>query len=358
MPRTRLVVLFGGRSAEHEVSCVSARHVLDAVDRSRYEVVAIGITRDGRWLGADAAIAALPAGAASLPSPDDLVGTTEEVDPLPAVTAAEGGAVVVFPLLHGPMGEDGTVQGLLELAGVPYVGAGVLASSLCMDKGTAKDVLGAHGLPQPRFVCRREPDLGSDHLVAIAKELGLPVFVKPANMGSSVGVRRAGSAEDLEEAVAGALRYDEYVVIEEALVQPREIEVAVLGNADPRASLPGEVVPSHDFYDFEDKYEAGTAGLRIPAPLDEGEVAEAQSLALAAYQALRVDGMARVDLFYEPAGRGFLVNEVNTIPGFTPISMYPRLWEASGLTYATLVDELVRLAVERHRRRSTFATTR
>ena len=358
MPKTRLVVLYGGRSAEHEVSCVSARHVLAAVDRSRYDVVPIGITRQGRWVAADAAVGALPAAAPGLPSPDRLADAAE-LDPQRTVAPTGGGApVVVFPLLHGPMGEDGTVQGLLELAGVPYVGAGVLASSLCMDKGAAKDVLAAHGLPQPRWVCRREQDLGAEALKGVAGDLGLPLFVKPANMGSSVGVSRATTVDELADCVAGAVRYDEYVVIEEAIVQPREIEVAVLGNTDVRASLPGEVVPSHDFYDFEDKYEAGTAGLRVPAELGADEVAEVQELAVTAYRALRVDGMARVDLFYEVGGRGFLLNEVNTIPGFTPISMYPRLWEASGLPYARLVDELVRLAVERHARRSTFATKR
>ncbi len=352
------MVLYGGRSAEHEVSCISARHVLQVVDRSRYDVAAVGISRDGRWVDADAAVAALPVEAPGLPSPDGLVGTAAELDPLVAVAATGGAPVVVLPLLHGPMGEDGTVQGLLELAGVPYVGAGVLASSLCMDKGAAKDVLAAHGLAQPAWACRRAPDLGARGLQALADELGLPLFVKPANMGSSVGVSRAATLDELAEAVTQALRYDEYVVVEEALVRPREIEVAVLGNTEPRASVPGEVVPSHDFYDFDDKYLAGTAGLRIPAGLEPGQVAEAQALALSAYRALRVDGMARVDLFHGAGGRGFLVNEVNTIPGFTPISMYPRLWEASGLAYADLVDELVRLAVERHDRRSTFATTR
>jgi len=358
VPKSRLVVLYGGRSAEHEVSCISARHVLQAVDRARYEVTSIGITRDGRWLDTDGAVAALPAAAPSLLSPDDLVGTSAALDPLQAVASPNGGPVVVFPLLHGPMGEDGTVQGLLELAGVPYVGAGVLASSLCMDKGAAKDVLATHGLPQPRWVCRREQQLLPADLPDVIQALGLPMFVKPANMGSSVGIARVAAADELAAAVAGALRYDEYVVIEEALVRPREIEVSVLGNTDVRASLPGEVVPSHDFYDFEDKYLAGTAGLRIPADLQPDEVTAAQGLAVAAFRALRVDGMARVDLFYEDGGRGFLVNEVNTIPGFTPISMYPRLWEASGLPYAALVDELVRLACERHDRRSTFATTR
>ena len=356
MPRTRLVVLFGGRSAEHEVSCISALHVLAAVDRDRYDVVPVGITREGRWVDAREAVAALPAGASSLPSPDGLPGSA--LDRLSTVTPAADERVVAFPLLHGPMGEDGTVQGLLEVAGIPYVGAGVLASSVCMDKGTAKDVLATWGLPQPRWRSLRENELTEQAVAALVDDLGLPLFVKPANMGSSVGVARAASVPELLDALAGARRYDEYVVVEEGLVRPREIEVAVLGNAEPRASLPGEVVASHDFYDFEDKYVSGTAGLRVPADLEPDEVAEAQRLALAAYRALRVDGMARVDLFYEVGGRGFLVNEVNTIPGFTPISMYPRLWEASGLPYPELVDELVRLGVERHTRRSTFATTR
>jgi len=375
VPRTRLVVLFGGRSAEHEVSCISALHVLAAVDPERYDVVPVGITRQGTWVDAAGAVAALPEGAATLPSPDSL--DHDLLDPMavvaPAAPLGEGGAgpaagaverrghgdggpVVVFPLLHGPMGEDGTVQGLLEVAGVPYIGAGVLASSLCMDKGAANDVLGARGLPQPRWRCLRDPT--EESVAALIADLGLPLFVKPANMGSSVGVGRAGTVGELIAALATARRYDEYVVVEEGLSRPREIEVAVLGNAEPRASVPGEVVPSHDFYDFDDKYLAGTAGLRVPADLTPDEAAEAQALALAAYRALRVDGMARVDLFHEGGGRGFLVNEVNTIPGFTPISMYPRLWAASGLSYPALVDELVRLAVDRHDRRSTFATTR
>jgi len=355
MSRTRLVVLFGGRSAEHEVSCESAMHVLKAIDRERYDVVPIGIARDGRWLPAGD-IAALPAGARALPSPDALGG--EELDPLPAVTAEADGPTVVFPILHGPMGEDGTVQGLLELAGVPYVGAGVLASAACMDKGLAKDVLAAHGLPQVAWRTLRDVEAGrAGALGAAAEALGYPVFVKPANLGSSVGIARAGSLEELEAAVAVALRYDEYVVLEEALHRPREIELAVLGNAEPRVSVPGEIVPSHDFYDFEDKYVDGAAALRIPAALSVEQVEEAQALAGAAYRALRVDGLARVDLFLVDDTR-FLVNELNTLPGFTAISMYPKLWEASGLGYGALVDELVRLALERHARRSGFGTDR
>lgn len=356
--RTRLVVLFGGASAEHDVSCVSALHVLQAADRDRYDVHPVGITRDGRWVSAGDAIAALGAGAASLPSPDAVVehhaGTV--IQPIPAVApATPGQRVVVLPLLHGPMGEDGTVQGLLELAGVPYVGAGVAASAVCMDKGLAKDVLTAHGIPQCRHLLVRQPD--ASFAAQAADELGLPVFVKPANLGSSVGVTKAHDLAELEAAIAEALRYDEYVVAEET-VHGREIEVAVLGNQAPRASVPGEIVPGGEFYDYDDKYVTGAADLRIPADLSAAEVAEVQELAVAAYRALRVDGMARVDFFYDPDGRGWMVNELNTIPGFTPISMYPKLWEASGLPYAELIDELVRLAVERHARRQGFSVDR
>jgi D-alanine-D-alanine ligase len=360
--KTRLVVLFGGRSAEHEVSCISALHVLQAANPDAYQVVPIGITRDGRWVEAGDAAAALSAGAGALPSPDDSDGA--ELDPLPAIVPDAGGEarVVVLPLLHGPMGEDGTVQGLLELAGVPYVGAGVLASSLCMDKSAAKDMLMRYGLPQAHWLTAREHELDEGFAERVAMELGLPVFVKPANLGSSVGVTKAGDVDELRAAIDEALRYDDRIVVEEAIVG-REIEVAVLGNAAPKASVPGEVVPGGDFYDFDDKYVDGVAELRIPARLSEQEIHEVQTLALRAYRALRVDGMARVDFFFETGraggpSRGFLVNEVNTIPGFTPISMYPKLWEASGLPYAELIDELVRLAIERHDRRSRFDTKR
>jgi D-alanine-D-alanine ligase len=353
--RIRLVVLFGGRSAEHDVSCVSAFHVLGAVDRDRYDVVPVGITHEGRWVTAGDAVAALEAGATALPSPDSAPASAE-IEPLPAVApAVPGQRVVVLPLLHGPMGEDGTVQGLCELAGVPYAGAGVAASAVCMDKGLAKEVLAANGLPQCRHLVARLPEPG--FVDEVAAELGLPCFVKPANLGSSVGITKAHDLDELRAAVDEAQRFDEYVVAEEA-VDGREIEVAVLGNESPRASLPGEVVPGHEFYDYDDKYLTAGADLLIPAKLDDDEIAEVQRLALAAYRALRVDGMARVDFFYEEAGRGWLVNELNTIPGFTPISMYPKLWEASGLSYPALVDELVRLALARHQRRSSFATTR
>jgi D-alanine-D-alanine ligase len=342
----RLVVLFGGRSAEHDISCVTARHVLAAVDPGRYRIQPVAITREGRWVLAEHAARALAEGPDALP--DALPTTGPTLEPLAATRPVGDETVVVLPLLHGPLGEDGTVQGLLELADVPYVGCGVLASALAMDKGAAKEVLGAHGIPQGRWVTLHEAEVHPRSLAEAADALGFPVFVKPANMGSSIGVAKAADADELARAVEVALTYDDHVVLEETITG-REIECAVLGSfASPRASVPGEVVPGADFYDFEDKYAAGTAQLRIPAPLPD-DVAEAlRAEACRAFRALRCEGMARVDFFYEEDGRGLLVNEVNTIPGFTPISMYPRMWEATGVAYPDLIDELVRLALERH----------
>jgi D-alanine-D-alanine ligase len=354
--RVRLVVLFGGQSAEHEVSCTTAAHVLAAADADAYEVVPIGITREGTWVQADEARAALARGRAALPG--QLAATGTEIEPLPTVTPAAGGLpVVVLPLLHGPHGEDGTVQGMLELAGVPYVGSGVLASALCMDKVKAKEVLAGHGLPQGPYLALRDTELDIAAATVAAAGLTYPLFVKPANMGSSVGVSKVHEAAELPGAVALAADYDEWVLVEQG-VDGREIEVGVLGNAEPRPSVPGEVVSSHEFYDYEDKYLDGTCDLLVPAPLDEASAARVRDLAVEAYRALRCEGMARVDFFYDEAGRGFLVNEVNTIPGFTPGSMFPMLWEATGVPYPDLIDELVRLAVERHERRSRFSTKR
>ena len=376
----RLGVLFGGRSAEHDVSCVSARHVLAAVDPSRFRVDPIGITRDGTWVRAEDAAAALAAGAEALP--DHLTAAGPTVDALPvlaagsmAATPTDGEITVVFPVLHGPLGEDGTMQGLLELAGVPYVGAGVLASALCMDKIAAKDHLRAHGLPQGTYRGLIVDD-GAVHLpdgrrstvpeVApeLVADLGLPLFVKPANMGSSVGVSRAVDLGAVVAAIEHAASYDQRVIVEEA-VRGREIEVAVLGDTDPEASLPGEIRPGADFYDYSDKYDDG-AELLIPADLHDDEVAEVQALAIRTYRALGVEGLARVDFFYEDRGRdpdsvgpdgtirgdrGWLVGEINTMPGFTPISMYPKMWTVSGLPYPALIETLVDLAIARHQRR-------
>ncbi|MDA3039404.1 MAG: D-alanine--D-alanine ligase [Actinomycetota bacterium] len=345
----RLLVLFGGQSAEHEVSCTTAAHVLAAANNGHYEIVPIGITRGGSFVHAEDALAALAAGARSLPPM--LTAAGPSADLLPVVHAVRPGQqVVVLPLLHGPLGEDGTVQGMLELAGVPYVGSGVLGSALAMDKAKAKEVLAAAGIPQTRWRTIFEPTFEGD-LSAIVEDLGLPCFVKPANMGSSVGVSKATDEDELRSAIALAFGYDEWVVIEEAVVA-REIEFAILGNVEVSVSLPGEVVPGADFYDYEDKYHDGNAQLIIPAML-EPEVSEQMTkLAIAAYRLLRCEGMARADFLYEEGGRGPLLNELNTIPGFTPISMYPKLWQASGVSYPKLIDELVQLAIERHQRRA------
>ena len=348
-PRINLVVIFGGQSAEHDVSCVTAAHVLRAADPSRYRISAVGITRNGDWQLAEGAMAALDAGPDALPARLEVAGPATSASPVLAEAAADG-TTVVLPLLHGPMGEDGTVQGMLELAGVPYVGSGVLGSALAMDKAMAKQVLAQCGVPQARSRALREHQIRPGTPAALADELGLPAFVKPANMGSSVGVTKAKSVEDLAAAIRVALTYDEWVVVEEA-VTGREIEVAVLGNLEPRASVPGEIVPGHEFYDYEDKYVDDGSQLIIPAPMSAADAERVRELAVEVFVALRAEGMARVDFFFEEGGRGFLCNEINTIPGFTPISMYPKLWQASGLTYPELIDELVRLALERHGRR-------
>ena len=345
--RTTLVVIFGGRSAEHDVSCVTASHVLRAADPSRYRTVAVGIDRNGRWHTPE--LPALADGGID-PSaiPDRLIA--EGAATTASQALALDGHVVVVPLVHGPFGEDGTLQGLLEMMDLPYVGSGVLASSVAMDKALAKTVFAHEGLPQVRHVALREDEIDRDSLADVAARLGFPVFVKPANMGSSVGVTKAHDAAELVASAALAATYDEWVVFEEC-ANGREIEVAVLGNREPRASVPGEIVPGREFYDYEDKYVTDGADLRIPAPLTDAQQSEIRGLAVRAYRALRCEGMARVDFFFEEDGRGFLLNEINTIPGFTPISMYPKMWQASGLSYPALIDELVDLAIERHSRR-------
>ncbi|MDH5237151.1 MAG: D-alanine--D-alanine ligase, partial [Acidimicrobiia bacterium] len=331
-PPIRLVVLFGGQSAEHDVSCVSARHVLGAVDPSRYRIEPVGITRDGTWVRAEDAMAALARGADALP--DSLKAVGPDYDLLPAMHGAmqQGEQVVVLPVLHGPLGEDGTVQGFLELAGVPYVGCGVLGSALTMDKAKAKEVLAHHGIPQCRFRSFHEAEWSAERADALAADLGLPLFVKPANMGSSIGVSRAATVAQVVEAVELALTYDEWIVVEEA-VDGREIECSVLGNHQPRVSLPGEVVPADEFYSYADKYHDEAAQLVVPAELPVAVVERLQALAADAFVLLRCEGLARADFFYEEEGRGLLLNELNTMPGFTPISMYPKLWAASGLSY-------------------------
>ncbi len=352
--RIHLVVLFGGESAEHDVSCTTAAHVLRAADPDRYRITPVGISTDGQWALAHEAIDALIEGPHAIPGRLNPAGTDVSPTPMLAEATRSDEVTVVLPLLHGPMGEDGTVQGMLDLANVPYVGSGVLGSAVSMDKAMAKQVLTAAGIPQARYRAFAEHQMTPGMPAQLVDELGLPVFVKPANMGSSVGVSKATTVEALREAIDHALTYDEMIVVEEAIVG-REIEVAVLGNTDPQASVPGEIVPGEEFYSYADKYITDGAQLLIPAPLGDGVAEEVRRLAIATFQALRCDGLARVDFFYEMDdagnGRGFLCNEVNTMPGFTPISMYPKLWIQSGLSYSELIDRLVDLALDRHARR-------
>lgn len=350
--RIHLVVLFGGQSAEHDVSCTTAAHVLAAADPDRYRVTPIGISTDGEWALAVEAAHALGRGPGALPARLDPRG--ERLSPSVVLGEALDSPerTVVLPLLHGPMGEDGTVQGLLELANVAYVGSGVLGSALAMDKAMAKQVLAAAGVPQARSRSFAEHELAPGLPGELADDLGLPCFVKPANMGSSVGVTKAKTVEDLRDAIDYALTYDEWVVVEEA-VTGREIEIAVIGNDDPFVSVPGEIVPGDEFYSYDDKYVNDASVGLVPAALTPDQVGEVTDLARRVYRALRCDGLARCDFFLEEDGpaRGFLCNEVNTMPGFTPISMFPKMLMASGWTYPEIIDRLVELAVERHARR-------
>ncbi len=367
--KIRVGVVFGGRSGEHEVSLMSASSIINAIDKDRYEVVPIGITRSGKWLLSGDPLKALKSGIeeatgtplAFLTDPDRpaLVRLSEEGTALPA--PVEGGKVapagapletvdVVFPVLHGTYGEDGTVQGLLELANLPYVGAGVLASSVGMDKAMAKAVWRERGLPIVDYLVylRRDWEQRPDAVVReIEVKFGYPVFIKPANLGSSVGISKAHDQEELRKAMALAARYDRRILAEKA-VDAREIECSVLGNDDPVASVPGEVVPCNEFYDYNAKYIDDRSELKIPAELPPGVAAEVRRLAVEAFKAIDGAGMARADFFLERGTNKLYINEVNTIPGFTKISMYPKLWEASGLSYTDLINRLIELAIERH----------
>ncbi len=354
MTRRRVVVLFGGRSSEHEISCLSARSVIDALEGDDVEVVPIGIARDGRWFLLPGP-PALPSESGRMP---EVVADTAALarlagdDGTPALVLADGSrsAVdVVFPVLHGPRGEDGAIQGLLEVAGVPYVGAGVLGSALGMDKTMQKALWSAAGLPVVRYLVVGEPDWSDDQegVLTRASDLGFPLFTKPASLGSSVGITKVSEAAELPAAIATAFRFERKIVIEQGIDPVREIEVAVLGNDDPVASVCGEIVPEgHAFYDYEAKYlDEHGARLVIPAPLEPALASRVQQLAVTAFTTIACAGMARVDCFVQDDT--VWLNEINTIPGFTSISMYPKLWEASGLLYPDLVTKLLDLGIER-----------
>src|SRR6266540_1937480 len=354
--RRRIAILFGGRSAEHEVSCVSARSVRDALDPERFEPVFIGITKEGRWHLLDGP-PELPGGQAALPGVSATAGTEVELHGESGEAAlvterGERSAIdIAFPLVHGPFGEDGTLQGLLELAGIPYVGADVLASAVGMDKAIQKVLFAAAGLPvvPHEVIHEREWEEDPEAVEARASHLGYPLFAKPATLGSSVGITRVGEPGDLRSALEEAFAYSRKAVLERSMEGAREIECGVLGNDEPVASVPGEILPSGDWYDYAAKYLDDATRLVIPAPLAPEVTEEVQRMAVAAFQSIDGSGMARVDFFFRDPDE-IVVNEINTIPGFTQVSMYPKLWEASGLPYADLIDRLCDLAVERHER--------
>ena len=356
--KLRVGLLFGGRSAEHEISIISARNVADALDPDAFEVVPIGIDREGKWLTPASSYELLKSASSiqSVPSSESVALSPGSYGELTKFAGGSVGAVdVVFPILHGPFGEDGTVQGLLKLANVPFVGCGVLASALAMDKDVAKRLLRDAGIPVARFVVMRRGEKAE--YKKIAADLGEVLFVKPANLGSSVGIAKVRSEKEFDTALEDAFRYDNKVLIEE-YIQGREIECAVLGSGDPEASVVGEVVVNHDFYSYEAKYldEKG-ATLEIPANIPEKTAAEVRALAVKAFRTLECEGMARVDLFLTKEG-ALYVNELNTIPGFTNISMYPKLWEATGIPYKELIRRLIELAIERHEHDARLKTGR
>jgi len=394
MAKLRVGILFGGRSGEHEVSLLSAASVLNAIDKTKYEVVPIGITKDGRWLTAehaerllkgnneeqaDKSVRSTQATQLRAGDPEATPGAAvlargESVVVPPEPARREAGLApfqtdanlrraadrainvdVIFPVLHGTFGEDGTIQGLLELADIAYVGAGVLGSSAGMDKDVMKSLFRASGLPIVKHVTvlrsqfEREPKKVQK---LVESKLRYPVFVKPANLGSSVGISKAHDRKELSPAIADAAKFDRKIVIEEGVGgkknKAREIECAVLGNDDPKASIAGEIVPCKEFYDYDAKYLAEGSELVIPAKIAKAQMKTVQRLAIAAFQAVDCTGLARVDFLMDPKSRKIFVNEINTMPGFTAISMYPKLWAATGVSYPELIDRLIQLGMERH----------
>jgi len=351
--KLRVGVIFGGRSGEHEVSLVSARSVMNAMDRTKYEVVPIGIDREGRWVTGGDPMAYLESiakvrlkGFRSQPFQEGVqVGGTlppeglfQEID-------------VVFPVLHGPFGEDGTIQGLLEMVGVPYVGSGVAASAVGMDKSLAKKVFQSRGFPVLPYeaISRSKWRTSREGILQrVGSRFRYPVFVKPANLGSSVGISKVGKEEDLAGAVEFAARYDRKILIEQG-IPAREIECSVLGNEEPIASVPGEVKPGKEWYDYEAKYQSEATQLIIPAPIPPDLARKVQEIAVGAYEAIGCEGLARVDFLLDKSTGELYLNEINTMPGFTDVSMYPKLWEATGITYRELVDRLIELALEKGR---------
>lgn len=351
--KLRVAVIFGGRSGEHDVSLMSARSVLSVLDPAKYEVTQIGITREGHWLTGDDVIGKFENG--KLNGLEHFVLSAD-----PSVRNTQYEADVFFPVLHGTFGEDGTIQGLFEMADVAYVGAGVVGSAVGMDKGVFKEVMRANNIPvvESALVLRNEIEKNLNSVIEKAEKAGAyPLFTKPANLGSSVGVTKCHNRSDLQEGLLEAAQFDRRVLVERGVTNVREIEVSVLGNDEPVASVCGEILPSRDFYSYESKYIDGTSGLEIPAQLPHETSEKIREFAVRAYKLIDCAGMARVDFFVEKDTNKIYLNELNTIPGFTKISMYPKLWEASGLPYAKLVDRLIELAMQRKAERDRTSHT-
>ena len=361
--KIRVGVLFGGRSAEHEVSLVSAASIINALDKNKYDVLPIGISSEGRWLSSQDALRVLKEKAPMGDLPEHLILPDPRKQGLVNISnfsAPDTQAVdVVFPVMHGTFGEDGTVQGLLELADVPYVGAGVLGSAVGMDKVIQKQVLENAKIRVAQGIAFFSSEFEEDQnkiVFRIEQELHYPCFVKPANTGSSVGISKAHNRQEMLDAVVLAAQYDRKILVEISIEKAREIECAVLGNDDPKASIPGEIIPSNEFYDYDAKYVDGKSTAIIPAKLPTWAVKKIQYVACKAFKILDCAGMARVDFFVQGNGSKIYLNEINTIPGFTSISMFPKLWEASGMMYSDLLDRLIQLAIERHATKSKLKT--
>ncbi len=351
MSRARVVVLFGGRSVESQVSRLSARTITGALDPAKYEVIPLAVGENGRFLPAAESAKLLSSG----PVPERFRAAEDANTAVVPVEIGPGRADVVFPIIHGTSGEDGALQGFLETLGLPYVGAGVTASAVGMDKAIFKALLRDAGIPTPRSIVLSPRETAGLRGRLATAEISLPAFVKPSCGGSSVGVTKVKAWDALEPALQIAWRYDERALVEEG-IDARELECSVLGNEDPKASIPGEVVPGHEFYDYDDKYRDDLAKLLIPAPVRPAVAEETRRLAVEVFRLCGVSGMARVDFFLERSTERVLVNEINTLPGFTAISMYPKLWEASGLSLRDLLDELIRLALDRQEKRRRLLT--
>ena len=365
MEKLKVGVIFGGRSGEHEVSLRSATSIVEALDPEKYQLIPMGITREGAWIAGENAWKLLQGDTSGSPW-DRALWMPDPQNPGIATLEKSGDRwvvkemfplEVVFPVLHGPYGEDGTIQGMLEMADIPYVGSGVLASSLGMDKVVMKQLYQQAGLPVGPYLFFKKNQWDEQKEVwkkSITQELGFPCFVKPANLGSSVGISKVSCLENLDQAIDEAARHDCKILVEAAL-EGREIECSVLGDEHPRASLPGEIVPCNDFYDYHAKYLDDRSELIIPADIPTALVEKVQQLSIAAFNAIEATGLARVDFFVDTQREKIVINEINTMPGFTSISMYPKLWEVSGLPYNSLLDELIQMAIKTHRKKQMLA---